>query len=157
MKLDPDVHSLIAKAVEDVRPPTFSDDALALRFTARHGIELRYVAAWSRWLIWDETRWQFDETLRAFSMAREICRTAASECNKAKISSMLASAKTIAAVERLARADRCHAATVDQWDADAWRINTADGVFDLRTGERATHFPDDYMTKITGVAPNAGA
>ena len=156
MKLDPDVHSLIAKAVEDVRPPTFSDDALALRFTARHGIELRYVAAWSRWLIWDETRWQFDETLRAFSMAREICRTAASECNKAKISSMLASAKTIAAVERLARADRCHAATVDQWDADAWRINSADGVIDLRTGERATHFPDDYMTKITGVAPNAG-
>ena len=30
----------------------------------------------------------------------------------------IASAKTVAAVERLAKADRRHAATVDQWDAD---------------------------------------
>jgi hypothetical protein len=34
------------------------------------------------------------------------------------------SAKTVAAVERLAKADRRLAATVSQWDADLWQLNT---------------------------------
>jgi hypothetical protein len=37
------------------RPPEYSDEALALRFTERHKDLLRYVAAWGRWLIWDGT------------------------------------------------------------------------------------------------------
>ncbi len=68
---------------------------------------------------------------------------------------MIASAKTVAAVERLAKADRRHAATVDQWDAMPWLLNTPDGVVDLRTGQMHRHRPDDYMTKITAVAPGA--
>ncbi len=36
----------------------------------------------------------------------------------------IASAKTVAAVERLARADRRIAATVEQWDIDPWALNT---------------------------------
>ena len=50
-------------------------------------------------------------------------------------SGRIASAKTVAAVERLAKADRRHAATVDQWDADPWLLNTPDGVVDLQTGK----------------------
>jgi hypothetical protein len=33
------------------RPPEFSDDALAATFADRHKNNLRYVAAWGRWLI----------------------------------------------------------------------------------------------------------
>jgi putative DNA primase/helicase len=44
-------------------PPTFGDEALALRFAERHHDDLRYVAAWSRWLIWNGQHWQFDDTL----------------------------------------------------------------------------------------------
>ena len=36
-----------------------------------------------------------------------------------------------------AKADRRHAATVDQWDADPWLLNTPGGVVDLRTGKIA--------------------
>ncbi len=36
--------------------PAFSEDALALRFSKRHADDLRYVAAWSKWLQWDGTR-----------------------------------------------------------------------------------------------------
>ena len=68
----------------------------------------------------------------------------------------LTSAKTVAAVERMARADRRLAATVDQWDADPWLLNTPAGVIDLRTGSCATHRASDYMTKITAVAPGSG-
>jgi putative DNA primase/helicase len=134
-------------------PPAFSDEALALRFTERYGDKLRYVAAWSRWLIWNGQYWQFDDTLKAFDFARKVCRTAASECDK-KYANAIASAKTVVAVERLAKADRRLAATVDQWDVDSWLLNTPVGVFDLRSGERQPHDPGYYLTKIAGVAPD---
>ncbi len=139
--------------VFEPRPPAISDEALALRFAELHAHDLRYVAAWGKWLSWTGTHWQFDETLRAFDMARAICRDAASACNKSKIAAMLASAKTVAAVERLAKSDRRIAATIDQWDSDPWALNTLKGVIDLRTGLIRSHRPDDYMTKITAVAP----
>jgi hypothetical protein len=65
----------------------------------------------------------------------------------------LASAKTVYAVERLAKADRRLAATVDQWDSDQLLLNTPGGVIDLRDGTLRAPSPDDYMTKIAAVAP----
>ena len=65
----------------------------------------------------------------------------------------IASAKTVAAIERLARADRRHAATVEQWDADPWVLNTPSGIVDLRTGSTLLHDPERYITKIVAVAP----
>ena len=109
---------------DDARPPAFSDEAIALRFAERHAHDLRYVAAWSKWLIWDGKRWLFDDTLRAFDLARKICREAAAECIKPRAAAVLASAKTVTAVERLAKADRRLAATVEQWDANPWLLNT---------------------------------
>lgn len=139
--------------VIEPRPPAFSDDALALRFSERHGETLRYVAAWGRWLQWSGAHWATDETINVFDLARAVCREAAAECNQPKVASAIASAKTVAAVERLARSDRRHAATVDQWDADPWLLNTSGGVVDLRTGDRRAARPEDHMTKITAVAP----
>ena len=49
--------------------PRFSDDNLARRFTARHADDLRYVAARSRWMQWDGTRWIDDGTLAVFDKA----------------------------------------------------------------------------------------
>ena len=103
----------------EARPPDFSDEALALRFAVRHANDLRFVAKWNKWLSWTGTHWWFDDTLAALDKARVICREAAAECNsKDALKTAIASAKTVAAVERLARADRRLAATVDQWDAD---------------------------------------
>jgi len=137
----------------DARPPEYTDESLALRFTERHKDRLRYVAAWGKWLIWTGAVWRFDETIQSFDFARAICREASAECNDERVSPALASAKTVAAVERLAKADRRHAATVDQWDADPWLLNTPAGVVDLRTGQMRPHCPDDHMTKITAIAP----
>ena len=50
--------------------------------------------------MWTDTHWLFDETLKAFDLSRDICRTAAGECNEQKLCSTIASAKTVAAVER---------------------------------------------------------
>jgi putative DNA primase/helicase len=135
-------------------PPIFSDEALALRFAELHADKLRYVAVWNKWLSWDGTRWRFDTTLLVWNEARKICRTAAAECNKTKLAPTLASSKTVAAVISLARSDRRLAATIEQWDADLWVLNTPSGVIDLRTGKRRPHCTTDYMTKITAIAPD---
>ncbi len=96
--------------------PAFSDEALALCFAERHAGDLRFVAKWSRWLSWSGTYWRADDTLRAFDRAREIIREAAKTCKAKKIATAIASARTVAATERLARSDRRHAATIEQWD-----------------------------------------
>lgn len=133
-------------------PAEFSDDALALRFTAQHGSELRYTAAWGRWSEWDGTRWKPDDTHKVFDLARRVCRDASSNCEK-RLAVRIASAATVAAVERLGRSDRRHAATVEQWDADPWLLSTPAGVVDLRTGALGFSKREDYMTKITGGRP----
>jgi putative DNA primase/helicase len=135
------------------RAPEFSDERLALRFAEYHKDDLRYVAAWGKWLIREKTRWRFDESMKAFDLARAICREAASQCNNPKTAANVASAKTVAAVERLAKADRRLAATIEQWDDDPWILNTPDGVVDLRTGNVRPHRAVDYVTKVTMVAP----
>jgi putative DNA primase/helicase len=50
-----------------------------------------------------------------------------------------------------------HAATIDQWDGDSWLINTPAGVVDLRTGQTRPHKLENYITKITAVAPGGAA
>ena len=50
------------------------------------------------------------------------------------------------------------AATIDQWDADPWLLNTLDDVVDLRTGcAIRTHRADDYMTKAITFAVGPAA
>ena len=134
-------------------PPAFTEDALALEFTRRHAEDWRYVAAWGQWLLWTGTHWQHETTLKAYHLARRVCRDAAATCASAKVAARIASAGTISAVERLARADRRHAATGDAWDQDLWALNTPGGVVDLRTGKIRAHDRADSMTRITTAAP----
>ncbi len=141
--------------------PQFSEDNLALKFTARHGHELRYVSAWGQWLRWDGYKWTHDKTLHAWDLARLVCRDAAIECGYTggtpAMQGRLTASKTRAAVESLARADRRHAATSDQWDANPWHLNTPGGIVDLTTGAMRPAIQEDYASKITAVAPGGDA
>jgi putative DNA primase/helicase len=142
-------------AAADARPPEYSDEALALRFAERYGGHTRYVATWGKWLLWNGSRWEFDDTLCSYNMSRMICRAASAEVgprNK-KLGASIASAKTVAAVASLARADRRLAARVGIWDADPWLLTTPSGIVDLRTGTILPHDAERYMTKITAVGP----
>ena len=134
--------------------PAFSEEALALDFAQRHADDLRYVAQWGKWYRWDGTRWREDKTRKVFDLSRALCREAAARTNKSGHGKAIASAKTRAAVVSLASEDRRLAATVEQWDADPWLLNTPGGIVDLRTGHVRGATPDDYMTMITAVAPS---
>ena len=130
-----------------------TEDALALAFTRRYHRDWRYVAAWGKWLVWDGQRWRIEDTLAATDLIRSVCRHAAVRAGNPKVAAKLASSSTVGGVERLARADRRHAATTEEWDADPWLLNTPGGVVDLKTGRQRPHDRADRMTKITTATP----
>ena len=130
-----------------------SEEDLALAFARENEAGLRYCAVWDQWLAWDGVRWAQDKTLLATDLARELCRRAARASDNPRAALVLGAARTVAAVERLARADRRLAATVEQWDADPMLLNTPGCVVDLKTGELRPCDPALHMTKVTGAAP----
>src|SRR5215472_10748343 len=151
--------SFVAQCIEqtDAMPPQYSEEALALRFSKQHAEELQYVAAWGRWFWRDGRRWREDDTLADFDRSRAICRRASAECgdSRIRVAVRLAASGTVTAVERLARADRRHAATTDQWDSDLWLLNTPAGTVDLRTGEVRENRREDCLTKLTATGPGS--
>lgn len=135
----------------------FSEDAIAAAFAHRYSSDLRHVAAWGRWLVWDGARWHVDDTLLAYDLVRLVCREYAAEAGHSDRPTRLASAQTVTAIERLARSDRRLAATAAQWDADPWQLNTPGGIVDLRTGDVEPNRPDAFCSKVTAVAPDFGS
>jgi putative DNA primase/helicase len=137
-----------------------AEASLASVYAERHAHEARYVAAWGRWMHYDGLRWDVDDTLHAFDRARAICREVAMEWSNtkrgAKIAIALASARTVAAVERLAKADRRLAAITGQWDMCPWLLQDTSKTIDLRTGIGRDPDPTDYITKRIAytAAPN---
>jgi putative DNA primase/helicase len=132
-----------------------SEDWLARDFTMRNANLMRYVADWSRWMLYDGAVWQRDETMKVFDEARAIClehaempRVSATERKRLK------SARTVAAVITLARADQRTAAVVDQWDGDPFVLN-CDGQVHQLNSEAFSRLaiPGDYFTKSTTVKP----
>jgi putative DNA primase/helicase len=134
-------------------PPEFAEDAIALIFTRESVNNLRYVAQWGYWHRWNSKFWERDDTHFVFELVRQVCRWQSCECPNDNLRRRIASASTVAAVERLARYDRQHAATVGQWDSDPWILNTPRGTVDLRTGEVRPPRREDYCTKIAAVDP----
>jgi putative DNA primase/helicase len=146
----------IGDANLEIRPPGFSDDAIAERFADRFSATLRYVAQWHQWFVYDGASWHQEHTLYAFDRVRAICREIAAGVpeDNLRMAANIASAKTVAAVEHLARSDRRHAAVVDQWDRDPMLLNTPTGAINLMTGELRPNRSEDFCTKITAVGPS---
>ncbi len=121
----------------DTPPPEYSDESLALRFATVRAETLRYIAAWGCWYEWSSVVWAPDDTLGAFDRVRRECRAGAAEiisrdtgATAKRQAANVASAKTVAAVERLTRSDRRLAATVSQWDREREVFTTPGGTDD---------------------------
>lgn len=133
-------------------PPIFSDENVALRFADRHQQTLKYTALINKWHHWDGVRWQVDNTLYAFDLVRELCRSTSCDAPALQRSAM-ASAKKVAAVATLSRSDRRLVATTGQWDRDPWLLGTPGATVDLHTGALREPDLNDYMTKLTRAMP----
>ena len=96
-----------------------SDDELARRFTDRNSDRFRYCATLGRWYEWRSTHWAQDETKAVYDVARLSCKLdlgfalaqKPKEAVARSLRAKLGSAATIAAVVKMASADRRHAVT----------------------------------------------
>ena len=132
--------------------PADSEDSLALSFADLHADDLRYVEEWGRWMHWNGQSWTPDKTSSGYDMVRKHLRKFAGGLAY-QDARKVATAKTVAAVERMARTDRRIVTTGDIWDADTMLLNTPGGVVDLLTGKMQKAQPSDHLTKMTTVAP----
>lgn len=140
----------------------WSEDAIAQRFSTYFEDDWRHVHSWGRWYQWHAQRgvWLQDETLEHFDLARMICRSFAADVRSSehkaaeRIAQLIESARTVAAVVKLASADRRHAADVHQWDRDPMLLNTPLGLVELATGKLVPHRRDAYCTNVTAAAPD---
>lgn len=151
---DPDPSEVDTSSVDLVDGVNWStEDGLAIAFTNRYGIDLRYCAQLGKWFWWNGKRWVEDKMLYVQHLSRGICRAASRKADTPKLKSKLASASSIASVERIIRSDPKHAANIDEWDPDPWQLNTPEGVIELKTGTLRPHQRIDRMTKITTASP----
>lgn len=153
----------IAKPVQEINghdiettvlPPDFTEDEIALRFSEIFAPSLRYVAAWGKWMLWDGKIWRKDDTLRAYDLVRRHCRMMSAETTNPEVKAAMTSARMIAAIEKMVRADRAQATTAEDWDGNPWLLNTPGGVVDLKTGDLLPHKASYQMTKSSAVAPD---
>jgi P4 family phage/plasmid primase-like protien len=129
-----------------------SEDGIALAFAVKYKDSARYCHTRGCWYTFRGTHWCRDDSMLAFSWARDICR----DLNIGDFASLKRTA-TAAAVERAARSDRRLAVTSEIWDRDPMLCGTPDGVIDLKTGYLRPARADDYITKMTAVAPGGSA
>lgn len=145
--------SAVAASTEATVWPT--DDSLALAFTARYAEDWRYCSVWGKWLVWTGTHWRSDDTLLVHHLIRNICRESAVTVESHRIAAKLLASSTVGGVDRLARTDRRHASTSDEWDADIYMLNTPGGIVNLRTGHLRSHDRSERMTKIAQATPRS--
>lgn len=140
-------------AAKDEASVWATDDSLALAFTGSYAQDWRYCCAWGKWLVWTGTHWRSDETLLVHHLIRNVCREQAVNAGSHRVAAKLLASSTVGGVDRLARTDRRHASTSDEWDADIYLLNTPGGIVNLRTGRLRPHDRAERMTKTAQATP----
>jgi len=142
-----------------LRDENHTDAGNARRLVARHGKDLRYVYAWGRWIVWDETRWRVDDGGEVVRRAKETARATYHKAGSgglvdkklAEHAMRSESRRAVDAMIYLAQSEPGVAVRPEDLDAEPFLLNAANGTVDLRTGELKEHRRGDLMTKIAPV------
>jgi putative DNA primase/helicase len=102
--------------ITDTPPPEASEDAIALTVVDRHHHELRYVAEFGRWFMWDGCHWAEDQTKAILALIRHYVRGAALTLPTKAQQRSVARHAVISGVERYVRADQRVAAEAKDFD-----------------------------------------
>lgn len=138
-----------------------TDIGNAQRFVRRHGQDVRYVAVWKQWLIWDGKRWKRDETDEIMRRAKDTVKAMWAEVGEVedhderkefiKWIFKSESDSRLKAMLAQAQSEREVASHVSVFDANPWLLNVANGTIDLTTGQLQPHRREDMVTKLAPV------
>lgn len=131
-----------------------SELGYARRLAYLHADWLRFVPAWRRWYCWDGQRWQHDVTGQAQGAMKSIARRVTASAllggtdEEIRNARRAESAHAINGALSLAGTEPGIVISHTQLDADPLLLNTANGTFDLASGQLRPHDPADLITKI---------
>jgi putative DNA primase/helicase len=142
---------------EDV-PIFASEEAMANVMVAeRLSGDWRYGSD-GRWYHYDGRCWRADDTAAIKHQARLVCRETSAKVigqgGTVGVARGVSSAKSIRAVEEIARSDLRVATPMEHFDMDPWSLNTPDGLVNLRTGELLPHDRERLCTRMAGASPD---
>lgn len=125
-----------------------ADLANARWLVAMHGERLRYIVPRRKWLVWDGTRWELDDSGQAWRDAKE-----AADILPKRTKNRPSRAQTKAGIRdmlELAGTEPGIAVTPAMLDSHPKVLNVQNGTLDLQTMKLKSHDPDDLITKICG-------
>lgn len=138
-----------------------SDLAMARRLVTRLDGNARYDHVARRWQVWDGLRWQLDATgeveRHAKAVADELAAEAAAIFDPATGRKARAAAARAASLARirasidLAASEPGVAIDASAFDGQSWRLNAANGIVDLRTGELLPHDREALHSRMVAV------
>jgi len=152
---------------EPLEPEHLTDLGNARRLVRLFGDDVRYVPPLKKWLLWDTTRWQPDETGGIYRFAKLVVAGIYSEAGYelqdarrdalGKHAVRSESVRALQAMVTLAHTEAGVPVVPEQLDVDPWLLNCANGTLELRRGTLRPPRREDLITKIIPVAYEAEA
>lgn len=139
---------------------TGTDTGLARRLMRKHGKDLRYVPAWTRWLVFDGFRFKEDSRDHSFTLNKALSLAAmlrqdAADTDDSKARGVLegfarkaeSGGRMREAVNVLRMFSEVQV-TLDDINSNPWLLNCTNGTVDLKTGLKRPHERDDLITQL---------
>jgi putative DNA primase/helicase len=145
----------------------FTDATNAQRLFREHGKDIRYNAAWKKWVVWNGSHWEMDEGALIHERGLETVRNIYDEVLKTddwrermeieKYAMLSESMRRREAFVKAASVIKALNITSDDLDRNPWLLNVKNGTIDVTTGEFREHRQEDMITKIANVEYNPQA
>jgi putative DNA primase/helicase len=145
----------------------FTDATNAERLKKRHGRDIRYNAAWKKWLVWNGTQWHLDDGAFIHEKGLETVRSLYEELTKTddyreriEIEKFAVLSESMRRREAFVKAASLMSelnVTSEDLDPNAWFLNVKNGTVDVLTGEFREHKQEDMITKTANVEYNPQA
>jgi P4 family phage/plasmid primase-like protien len=138
----------------------WSDYVNAVNLARDHGQDLRYCYPWGKWLVWDGTHWEHDQSGLVMRKAEQTVKRLARHAehlDKIEMDALFRHIKSSLATAKLKAMVECAQSEPDipvlpkAVDRDTWLLNCANGTLDLKTGVLHPHKRADLLTRCLDV------
>ena len=139
----------------------FTDTSNALRLVRMFGKDIRYNAAWKKWIVWTGGHWQIDDGYLIHEMGIKVVHSIYDLMERTndyrdrmeieKYSLQSESLRKRKAFIESASLMKCTNVTSNDVDKDPWLFNVPNGTLDLKKAEFRDHLREDMITKLAPV------
>ena len=146
----------------------FTDATNAKKLYQEHGRDIRYVAAWKKWIVWNSRFWETDESgALVHEKGLEMVRNIYDELLKTDDPRERIEIERYGTISESTRR-RESLIKAAQWinelnvkpeglDVNSWLLNVKNGLLDLESGKFKKHSQEEMITKIANVDYNPEA